>query len=374
MGPFPRDWSRRRLLAAGLALWSRPAAGEQGEDLPPEWRRYPDPATDIEVLRLTDPAHRSGLPARPNRIFARAAWMLYWADPGSGPQAYRLDLKTGGIRKLTEAANLDGRSMALSADDRALYYFAGNELRSLNLVNARERTLYTVPDGWERSSPMTVEARGLTGLFAERRGEASRLRTIGLNRATARTEAEAPFVISEAIARPELRGLRPGFLCRCEPGSLGIVAADSKQPRRLPTAPGRIGTAFWNPDGKTVLYLNFPENPRELNAIREVGADGGADRLVARTSQFVDFTCNRDNSVFAGASRNSASPTLLLMLRSTRRELTLCEHKAGHPENVAPRFSPDSQRVYFESDRHGKPAIYSVRLDRLVEPTDGEPE
>jgi oligogalacturonide lyase len=36
---------------------------------------------------------------------------------------------------------------------------------------------------------------------------------------------------------------------------------------------------------------------------------------------------------------------------------------------VRPLFSPDSQRIYFQSDRHGRPAIYSVAIDRLVEET-----
>jgi oligogalacturonide lyase len=91
---------------------------------------------------------------------------------------------------------------------------------------------------------------------------------------------------------------------------------------------------------------------------------------VARTSQFVDFGFNRDTSVFTGASRNAASPTVLILLRVTRRELTLCEHRASHPETVAPMFSPDSQRLYFQSDRDGKPALYGLNVERLVERTE----
>ena len=37
---------------------------------------------------------------------------------------------------------------------------------------------------------------------------------------------------------------------------------------------------------------------------------------------------------------------------------------------VAPIFSPDSQRIFFVSDRHGKPAVYTVKVDKLVEKTD----
>jgi len=132
-------------------------------------------------------------------------------------------------------------------------------------------------------------------------------------------------------------------------------------------APGGTGTAHWSGDGKTLLYLNFPEDPTQLNTIREYAPDTQTDKLVAKTSQYVDFGCNRDTSVFVGASRNAASPVVLIMLRLTRRELTLCEHRSSHPDMVAPQFAPDAQRIYFQSDRHGKPALYCLHVERLVE-------
>jgi oligogalacturonide lyase len=33
-------------------------------------------------------------------------------------------------------------------------------------------------------------------------------------------------------------------------------------------------------------------------------------------------------------------------------------------------FSPDSQRVYFQSDRDGKRAIYCMHVEKLVEKTE----
>jgi oligogalacturonide lyase len=50
--------------------------------------------------------------------------------------------------------------------------------------------------------------------------------------------------------------------------------------------------------------------------------------------------------------------------------MTLCEHHATQPETVQPVFSPNSRRVYFQSDRDGKPALYAVNVESLVEPTD----
>src|SRR5436305_569930 len=67
-----------------------------------------------------------------------------------------------------------------------------------------------------------------------------------------------------------------------------------------------------------------------------------------------------------------APSSQLLRVRVTRRERTLAEQKASKAELVAPRFSPHSQRVYFQTDRHGKPAIYDMHVDKLVEKTDSE--
>ena len=75
--------------------------------------------------------------------------------------------------------------------------------------------------------------------------------------------------------------------------------------------------------------------------------------------------------VYVGASGSKASPYLLLLIRAARRELTLAEHHASDPTLVAPAFAPNSQFVVFISDRHGKPAIYWIAVDKLVSETDG---
>ena len=62
------------------------------------------------------------------------------------------------------------------------------------------------------------------------------------------------------------------------------------------------GRPTGRPDGKTLPYLNFPEDTTQLHAIRELTPDTNADKLVAKTSQFAAFGCNRDTSVFVGAS------------------------------------------------------------------------
>jgi Tol biopolymer transport system component len=150
------------------------------------------------------------------------------------------------------------------------------------------------------------------------------------------------------------------------------VNSDGAQNRKLPLAGGLIGPARWSPDGRTVLYLNFPDDPTQLHALRECSPDQNTDKLVARTSQFAHFGCNTNTSVFVGASQNRAAPHILILLRLTRRELSLCEHRASNPAMVAPIFSADSQQIFFESDRDGKPAIYRIHVEKLVEETEPE--
>jgi oligogalacturonide lyase len=331
-------------------------------------RRYPDPMTELDVYLLTDPAHTCLLPAHYNRTIARNnGSMVFSSDRTGSMQAFRMDLKTAQMRQLTQAEELDPATLTLTPDNRSFCYFAGRSLYVTNVTTLRERKIYDVPEGWERCPGTTVGPDGTHATFAERKGEGSRLRMVTLAQGAARTVVEAPFEMSDAIPRP----MRAQILYRRGEEGLWLVNSDGAQNRQLKLAAGRVGPANWAPDGKTLLYLNFPEDTTQLNAIREQTPDNNTDKLVAKTSQFGHFGFNHDTSVFVGASRNVSSPALLLLLRVTRRELTLCEHKSN-AALVAPRFSPDSQRVYFQSDRHGKPAIYSMHVEKLVEKTDVE--
>jgi oligogalacturonide lyase len=360
--------SRRSFLLSGLGVRLLAQAG-RGAAFAGAVRRYPDPLTEFDVYLLTDPTHTSLMPAHYNRAITKnSATLIFTSDRAGSPQAYRMDLKNAQTRQLTDTENLDASSLTLTPDNRSFCYFAGRSLYIGNLATLRERKLYDVPEGWERCPGMAVGPDGTHATFAERKGENSRLRMATLAQGAARTVVEAPFPISDPIPRP----MRAQILYRRADGALWLVNSDGAQNRQLKLQAGGVGPANWAPDGRSLLYLNFPEDTTQLNTIREHTPDTSTDKLVAKTSQFAAFGFNHDTSVFVGASRNVSSPTLLLLLRVTRRELTLCEHKASHADMVAPRFSPDSQRVYFQTDRHGKPAIYDMHVEKLVEKTDLE--
>jgi oligogalacturonide lyase len=211
-----------------------------------------------------------------------------------------------------------------------------------------------------------VAQDGLYAAFVEREGGNSRLRLLDMRKGTAETIAEADEEISEPIVRPR----RAGVLYRRGAGALWLASYDGRQNYRLRTAAGGLGPALWSPDGRAVLYLHVPEDPHQLRDIRELIPDTNEERQVAPTSQYAEFDCNGNASVFVGASASKASPYILILLRDVKREMTLCEHRASDAARVAPIFSPNSQHIYFQSDRDGKWAIYAIGVDRFVEKTE----
>jgi oligogalacturonide lyase len=371
MGPFaarPRRWTRRSLLAffatSGFAV-ERGKGVQFGSD----FESFPDPATELEVIRLSNPAYATHLPAYYARAIAhKEQFVLCWSDRTGSPQAFRLNLKNGEWVQLTDAPALDGSSLTLLPGERSFCYFDGPSLKRADLTKFREREIYRIPEGWQRCPGSSVTDDGLYAMFAECRPDASRLRLVAMAKGTASTLAETPWPISDPMGRPR----RAQVLYRQDPSALWLVNFDGQQNRKLKIAPGTVGPARWSPDGRTILYLHFPDERTQLNTIREHTPDANQDQLVAKTSQFVHFDANRDTSVFVGASRNKASPHILLLLRTTGRELTLCEHAATDPAAATPIFSPDSQQVYFQSDREGKTALYRIHVERFVEKTESE--
>ncbi|MBS1860016.1 MAG: PD40 domain-containing protein [Acidobacteria bacterium] len=357
----------RRFLLFGSLTAAGLRAAEKGASFPSDATRYPDPVTSIDVYRLTSPEYSTTMTAYYNRGIARnSGWMLCCCDRVGSPQGFRLDLKGGEMKQLTEAEDLDGTTLTLLPDNRAFCYAAG---RSVWLAPAtgggRKREVYRIAEGWERAGGISVGPDGTHVTLAERKGDTWRLRIAPLTGTGARTVIESPTAMTDPIARP----MRAQILYRQAEDAMGLVNMDGTQNRRLKLAPGGVGTPDWATDGRTLLYLNFPLDHTQLNNFREFNPDANTDKTIGKTSQYESFSANHDASVFVAASRNNASPDVFLYLRVTQSERTLCEHKsrAGW---VDPVFAPDSQRIYFQSDRHGKPAIYCMHVEKLVEKTE----
>ena len=362
--------SRRVFLAAVPTLCAA-AAGGKGSVFPSSVTRYSDPSTEFPVFRLTDPEHTSVLPPQSARAVShKSNFLIYASDSAGSMQVFRMDLKNGQSRLLTDAENLNRDCFTLAADERSFLYVDGSQLYSSSLTSLRPRAVYQLKEGFQAAG-LNLTDDGLRAVLVEKNDSQCRLQLIRMTDGMTTTLAETSAA-SDGISDPSPRPRRASVLYR-RAGGVWLANFDGKQNYRLKLAEGQASSAIWNPDGRTVLYLNVPTDPRKLRNIREFVPDTNDDKAVSQTTQYACFESNADASVFVGASGSKASPHVLLLARAVQREFTLCEHRASDPARVAPIFSPNSQNVFFSSDQHGKPAIYRVAVERVVESTEETP-
>ena len=326
----------------------------------PERRRYADPSTEFDVLRLTDPAFASGFTAPGLKQFTRRGEsLLHWSDRDGTRQAYLMQLKTGENRQLTDAKALLPNTLTLLNDERTILYFDGPTLIEANLATLKTRELHSA-----RNPQLAILQDG--SVLVSEDNTVTRIAPKLPNKPNSFDGS-----VTSLLARPRRNQaiVRVGNDVGIGQSTFLLDAlAGTKKPLQL--EPGTTGQIAWTPSGRTFTYLHIPEDTHQLITLRENAPDENTDRLVAKTSQFEYVSANTDASVFTGASRSKAGPFVLILLRVTRRELTLCEHRASNPAMVQPTFTPDSQTVLFASDRHGKPALYSVKVEKFVEQTD----
>lgn len=359
-----RRWLSRRGFLAAVPLSS--ALGfEKGKTYPLEGIRYADPATDFPVERFTDPAYSSYLPAPYARAIARkGAFFLFSCDRDGSLQAYRFELKGGEIKQLTQIDGLRHSTLSLFPDDKSFAFVAGRTVYISGIGTLRERELYKIPDDWEFGDGFSVSADGIYVSLVEKQGEKSRLRLIGAAKGTATTLVEHDGMLRHPIARP-----RRASVLYHRDDTLHLVNYDGTSDKRIAKSTTAPGSAIWAPDGRSILYLQTQEKDNGV-ILHEIIPDSMQDRVITRTTSYGNFASNIDGSVLVAASKSVAQPHVMIMIRTVKRELIVCEHKASAPITVAPIFSPTSQRIYFQSDRQGKPAIYTMVLEKFIEKTE----
>jgi oligogalacturonide lyase len=360
--PPRREFSRRSLLASLTGLPAFAFAGK-GEEQAGDAQRFLDAATEFEILRVTKLEHNAWLPYPEHRVFTRRAEAVVFASDRDGSlQLYRHEFKPNRVRQLTAVAALHKDNFTLAAADRFLLYIDGRRIIQAGYSNLRERILGDLPGGWEHSPRLAVSDDGATVLLACSDGRKTRIVVPGR---TVTTLAEFDTPCDALLYRP-----RRGGVAVLTAGKLFAVAPGAGGAKPLKTAPGQVLHAVFSPQGDTLLYLLKPDQPGRLHELRELQPESGADSLLAKTSQFGAIASNGDASVILGASSSLAAPHLLLLVRSVKRELTLCEHRAASALAARPQFAPNSNRIAYQTSRHGNSVLYAMNVERLVEPTD----
>lgn len=351
----------RRLF---LGLAAAPLAAQNSVR---EWRKYLDPATEFEVILLTDPQYESAYPGPPALAVDRRSRTLVYSSRRTGQwQPWVLDLSTGVSRQAGARPGYVRETLTLSAGGREVVFGDGEHLLAVQLSSLRQRQLASLSPGAEWAGPVAPSLDGTALFYVEKREGRWRLLRLPQPRGVPAEVAVSDAPMLEAAPNPR----RAMVLWRTPAGMLEVSAFDGTLRRRLETPPGRVLEAHWSPDGQAVVYLHEAAGENAKTAIREQGLDSREDRLVAPTSQFGRFARNANGTVFLGASRSLASPLVLVLLRVNRREFPLCEHRASDVALVEPLFTPDSQKILFVSDRLGKPAIFVMNVEKLIEKTD----
>ncbi len=334
-----------------------------------EFVRFNDPTTESAVVRLTNPSSASFLPAAGNCFISlKERFLVFSSDRTGRLTPFRLDLRTGALRSLTLTTALHPESLCLDAQGRFLYLLNGSSLRQVAIGNDKvEELADSVSAFCLGNSPADLmvvrqgrlqQWNGTARVLAENVGPWCALQPSGPGCAFARNsmaDGQEFWYVPVSAMSNQMSNRRSNQASNASPVLL---------------AKGRISNPFWSPDGKSLMFLReVSSNGSFVSEIHEAYPGTATEQHVAPTSQFAAFAPNGDGSVFVGASRSKAQPTVNLLLRSVQREFTLCEHRASHPASVNPVFSPDSRRIYFQSDHQGKSALYSVNIESLVEPT-----
>jgi oligogalacturonide lyase len=353
--------TRRTLFSIipGALLASQTAKDRTLHASPPtrgEFFRFADSVTENPVVRLTQPSHYSRLPGPSNRfVSSREGFLVFSSDRSGVLNPCRANLKSGVITRLAEAKRLLPQSLCLDSRERELYYVDDGSLKTIDLRRVKPRTLLEDVSDYHmagRGNTVVIQSGGTLSKWSPNE-----------------TIALADNASSRALVSPLENGCVFSRQEAEDQIEFWFSSLSRDKPRLL--AKGKISYPYWRPDGNAILFLRQVDLKAYVaSELREVCLDGSPEHIVAETSQYASFAPNGDGSVFVGASRSKAQPDLVLLLRSAQREMILCEHKATSAALVCPAFSPNSQRVYFESDREGKSCLYSVNVERLVAETE----
>ena len=316
-----------------------------------EFVRLLDPATEAMLVRLTALSSDAELPRPSNRfISVKSKFVIFSSNRGGNFAPYRLDLHSGTLEKLSDTLKLDVRSLALDRSERFLLFLDDGKVKEVDLSGRHERV---VAQG-VRQFALGASSADIVVL----RGDS--LEQIDGRKLAA--EVDNLLSLDSSATRCLFTRQRGNAQMQ-----LWSVDRDTGVPALL--AEGDILFPFWSFDGSSLLFLR-----REGPGTRIVQLD-----IQTRTTQTLSgispmacFAPNGDGSVFAVGLQSKAQPFVMLMLRSPRSEIALCEHHASDAAAVTPVFSPDSRRVYFQTNREGKNAIYSIDVSTLVEPTSAE--
>ncbi|MGQ9730395.1 MAG: oligogalacturonate lyase family protein [Candidatus Zipacnadales bacterium] len=358
-----------------------------------------DPATGVEVTRLTDNVGDTIFPYFTQPVFSDDGGSLLLSSNRSGAwQAYRLNLVSGSLIQLTdEPGGLSGHASTMLPTQPACAVIAGRLVKWVPLEPGPSQTIYEIPEGFRGSilSP-TADGTSVTFAYSEvlnlstRTGHIysdflehlyRRPTSVVMRVRTDGAGATALWGEREWISHVNVSPIDPDIVVFCHEGPwdlvqrLWVVRASTHEvwpllPQRRHR--DRSGHEYFTASGRLVTQWSTRETPTSTvtigyNAIVEPSGENlqmfryeGGHPTHVQTSP--------DESLWAGDTCHlpelAEGRSYMCLVRHEGEcavKQPLCRHDTSwltqhsHPHPV---FSPDGEWVYFNSDREGHSNVY----------------
>jgi oligogalacturonide lyase len=359
-----------------------------------------DDLTGRPLERLTDLNVLFHFPHYHHRFLGAGNRSLILGGEADGTrQIHFHDLRRNRTTQLTGGEGTFPYSATMDEQEKELFFLQGDGLNRASLTGRGRHQVFRCPGGWRFTGHMSISEGASSAALVEIREDdyrddpaeqvaarpQCRIRVVDLAGGGDRIAVTARAWLSHPQFRP---GRRELLYAQESAGGAGAQAywssVDEKNPKPLrPDDGGRIERPYWALGGGEVRFVHFPDETLRGATVRSINPDTGEERRIARCSAFGWLHENVDGSAYVGASKRPSGPNIYVLFPSLDREITICEHGAsGKPYPVAgtgaldyscampeTAFSHDSQWVYFTSDREGRPAVYRMKVEDLVEST-----
>lgn len=378
----------RAAVVLFLVIGSMLASAGDRQRIRSEFHRWTDDTTDMEITQWTMQGsnHHPYVTVDP---FIDDSTAIIFSDRTGRDQLFALDLRSGSMRQMTDAAALKGIDHRPA--HHTVWYLDSTTLYALDTRTFTSRRIYDFERMFTvKSFSVSCDARTFVFSADQSRGRSPNggygpfalyaldlkdtsikqiTPDLGFNASHVQCNPVDPNLVLycwqwEAPGRPKLVGAAPIRIwwVRID----GTDGGPFQQPFGLHRT-----HETWTPDGKFVTYAgNFrfgPQTGREVLGIQSI--DGTIDLMYDAAVWHAHQTMFSDNIHWTADLFNHDDRFLMLFKRfkgSALESTILFRHASswqGQSSHPHPRFSPDGRFILFSTDRTGSPQVYTVRVD-----------
>lgn len=380
------------LVSVSLVTAFAAPASLKGKRYPAENQVFTAPESGLEVIQVTtDAADDSGLYFTSRSFVPDDHGLVFTSRRTGAWNLFYLDLRTFEFIQLTDAKSIAGTGADVCAATHEVFYREGRTVKALNLRTLAERTIVTVPEGYDVGAAVSVSDAGdmLVLSITEKVTLTTRTNVIysDMDEHFAKKPWSAVMVgrtdgtgwhqvarqqkwISHTLISPT----HPEWVMYCHEGRwnqveqrLWLVNADGSSNRMLrpeETPEVAVGHEFWFPDGVHVGYqASYPKKPKMIGI-----ADARDGSFQEYPAPFSDghVQVSHDGRRFVGDGSDKEPFVNLYDLKDGTltgghvfRHGSSFSQQHWHPH---PAFSPDDEYVLFTSSRAGNGDVYLLRV------------